>query len=157
MAAHEVDDRPVHRLIPMVAPLLAACLLSVAFPLDGDAAPSPSFFRTPSGNIGCVYAPAGSGFQASVRCDIRSGLKPKPARPKRCDLDYGDSYTLFRTGRAVVTCHGDTALDPQAPVLAYGKTWRRNGLACSSKAVGLRCTNPAGHGFFLSRARSYRF
>ena len=42
-------------------------------------------------------------------------------------------------------------------VLRYGTTWRRNGLVCSSKAIGLRCSNPAGHGFFMSRARSYRF
>ena len=115
------------------------------------------FFRTPSGNIGCVYAPAEQGRQASLRCDIRSGLRPKPARPARCDLDYGDSYELPRSGRAIVVCHGDTALDPHAPVLAYGRIWRRGGLACSSKAVGLRCTNARRHGFFMSRAHSYRF
>jgi hypothetical protein len=114
-------------------------------------------FRTPSGNIGCVYASAGYGLPASVRCDIRSLLKPKPAKPKNCHLDYGDSFTLLRTGRALVTCHGDTALDPHAPVLAYGKVWRRNGFTCTSKAAGLRCSNPSGHGFFLSRAHSYRF
>jgi hypothetical protein len=57
----------------------------------------------------------------------------------------------------MVTCHGDTAIDPHAPVLAYGKTWRRNGFTCTSKAIGLRCTNTSGHGFFISRARSYRF
>ena len=56
-----------------------------------------------------------------------------------------------------MVCHGDTALDPHAPVLTYGKTWQRNGLKCISKAVGLRCTNAGGHGFFLSRAHSYRF
>jgi hypothetical protein len=114
-------------------------------------------FRTPSGNIGCVYSSAGNGLPASVRCDIRSLLKPKPAKPKNCHLDYGDSFTLLRTGRALVTCHGDTALDPHAPVLAYGKVWRRNGFTCTSKAAGLRCSNPSGHGFFLSRAHSYRF
>jgi hypothetical protein len=94
---------------------------------------------------------------ASVRCDIRSLLKPKPAKPRNCHLDYGDSFTLLRTGRALVTCHGDTALDPHAPVLSYGKVWRRNGFTCASRTTGLRCSNPSGHGFFLSRAHSYRF
>lgn len=142
----------------------AACLLVVlataawATPA-GLAAPDGTviFFRTPSGNIGCVYASAEAGLPASVRCDIRSGLRPVPARPKNCHLDYGDSYELPKTGRAVVVCHGDTAIDPHAPVLAYGKTWQRNGLKCSSKVVGLRCSNAGGHGFFLSRAHSYRF
>ena len=115
------------------------------------------FFRTPSGNLGCVYAAAQPGLQASLRCDIRSGLKPKPARPRKCDLDYGDSYELPKVGRTIVVCHGDTALDPHAPVLAYGRTWQHNGLRCTSKTVGLRCTNRAGHGFFMSRAHSYRF
>src|SRR5436305_12322201 len=137
----------------MAAVKLAAALLAVlgAAALSGLASAESrsgiAFFRTPSGNIGCVYAPAEAGRQASLRCDIRSGLRPKPARPKRCDLDYGDSYELPKTGRAIVVCHGDTALDPHAPVLAYGKVWRRYGLTCSSKPVGLRCTNTSGHGF----------
>jgi hypothetical protein len=73
------------------------------------------------------------------------------------NLDYGDSYELPKTGRTIVVCHGDTALDPHAPALAYGKTWQQAGLKCTSKTVGLRCTNKSGHGFFLSRAHSYRF
>jgi uncharacterized protein DUF6636 len=116
-----------------------------------------AFFRTPSGNIGCVYSAAAPGSKAGLRCDIRSGIKPRPARPKGCDLDYGDSYEIGRTGRAILVCHGDTALDPRAKALAYGRTWRRNGITCRSKTTGLRCSNAAGHGFFMSRARSYRF
>jgi hypothetical protein len=118
-----------------------------------------TFFRTPSGNIGCVYSSEGvaEAMRSSVRCDIRSGLRPKPPRPRGCDLDYGDSYELPRSARAAVVCHGDTAIDPHAPVLAYGKTWRRNGFVCISRATGLRCSNTGGHGFFLSRAHSYRF
>jgi hypothetical protein len=115
------------------------------------------FFRTPSKNIGCVYSPAEPGRQAALRCDIRSGLRPKPARPARCDLDYGDSYELSKSGRTIIVCHGDTALDPHARVLRYGTTWRRNGFVCTSRPIGLRCSNPSGHGFFMSRAHSYRF
>jgi len=102
-----------------------------------------SAFRTPSGNIGCVYSPAEPGYAASLRCDIRSGLRPKPARPKRCDLDYGDSFEVAKTGRAIV--------------VRYGKVWRRDGFACASRSTGLRCSNARGHGFFMSRSHSYRF
>jgi hypothetical protein len=115
-----------------------------------------SGFRTPSGNIGCIYA-TGFGKGPSLRCDIRSGLRPKPARPKNCDLDWGDSYNMGATGRVFVTCHGDTAIDPRSRVLRYGATWKKSGFVCTSKRTGLRCRNRGGHGFFLSRRRSYRF
>ena len=113
-------------------------------------------FRTPSGNIGCMYASDPS-FAPNLRCDIRSRLRPVPPRPAKCDLDWGDSYELNLTGRARLTCHGDTAIDPRARVLAYGVTWRRNGFSCVSRLAGLTCRNRSGHGFFLSRKRSYRF
>ena len=109
-------------------------------------------FRTPSGNIGCVYSAGLPGAGApTVRCDIRSRLKPSPKPPASCPLDYGDSIQVSRTGKAILVCHGDTAIDPTSRVLAYGSTWRRDGLACASRATGLRCTNADSHGFFLSR------
>ena len=46
---------------------------------------------------------------------------------------------------------GDTAVLPNAPVLAYGRTWRRSGIVCRSRRTGLRCTNRTGHGFTLAR------
>jgi hypothetical protein len=135
--------------------LAIATLLLLCGP--GAAGATVISFRTPSGNIGCVYA-SGLGGGPSLRCDIRSGLKPKPPRPRGCvDLDWGDSYELSRTGRAVVTCHGDTAILQNARVLRYGTTWARGGFSCSSRVSGLRCRNASGHGFFLSRSRSYRF
>jgi hypothetical protein len=113
-------------------------------------------FRTPSGNIGCVYA-SGSGSPTSLRCDIRSGLQPRPHKPPGCRLDWGDSYSVNANGRVVVTCHGDTAILPNARVLHYGTRWRRGGFTCRSRIVGLRCENRSGHGFFLSRQHSSRF
>ena len=96
-------------------------------------------------------------MRASLRCDIRSGIKPKPAQPKSCELDFGDSYEIRTTGRTILVCHGDTAIDPRAKVLAYGKTWRTSPFTCASLKSGLRCKNGSGHGFFLSREHSYRF
>jgi hypothetical protein len=113
-------------------------------------------FRTPSGNIGCVFA-SGLGTPASLRCDIRSRLRPRPQRPRGCDLDWGDSYEMTATGRVGLTCHGDTAIIPSSRVLAYGSRWTHAGFTCRSRASGLTCRNRAGHGFFLSRQHSYRF
>jgi hypothetical protein len=113
-------------------------------------------FRMPSGNIGCVYT-SGLGPGASLRCDIRTGLRRRPPRPRACDVDWGDSYTLGRTGRARVTCHGDTAILLRSHVLAYGSSWTRGGFTCTSRLRGLRCRNASDHGFFLSRSHSYRF
>jgi hypothetical protein len=113
-------------------------------------------FKTPSGNIGCIYEPAFQG-PASIRCDIHSGLRPKPKRPPNCDLDFGDSLGMSSRGRAYVVCHGDTAFDPRAHVLQYGTSLVRPGFRCLSQTTGLRCTNAAGHGFFLSRERWQAF
>jgi hypothetical protein len=131
-------------LLPIVAVLLA-----VAWPA---AASTVYLFRTPTGNIGCAYSVGLDGFAApTVRCDIRSRLHPEPRPPANCRLDSGDSIQIFRLGPATLVCHGDTAIDPSAPVLAYGHTWRRSGLTCVSQRAGLRCLNRSGHGFFLSR------
>ena len=147
--------RPYHRVVRRIALILG--LAAIAYVTVTAAASAVVLqFRTPSGNIGCAYA-TGLRQKPSLRCDIRTGLEPKPARPKNCDLDWGDSYELGATGRAFVTCHGDTAIDPRSHPLRYGSTWRKNAFVCTSKRVGLRCRNTSGHGFFLSRRRSYRF
>jgi len=110
----------------------------------------PVSFRTPSGAIGCA---SGTG----LRCDIRSGLRPTPPKPPSCTLDWGLGYSLQATGPAAPVCAGDTAIDPGSRPVAYGTTWHRGAFKCISKVTGLRCSNRDGHGFFLSRARSFRF
>ncbi len=136
--------------------LLCAALLAAVAAGSASASP-PRFFQTPSRNIGCIYAPASAGERAYLRCDIGGGLHPLPPRPKSCDLDWGYGYSMFATGPARPFCAGDTARDPRAPVLQYGRTWRGGAFACLSRSVGLRCTNRSGHGFFLSREHSYTF
>ena len=111
-------------------------------------------FHTPSGNIGCAYSADPSFGGPSLRCDILSGLKPKPKRA--CSLDL-TGFSLRPTGRAGVVCAGDTAVDRRSPLLGYGKRWSRGGFTCTSSKAGLRCRNRSAHGFFLSRTRSYRF
>jgi hypothetical protein len=114
-------------------------------------------FRTPSANIGCVFSSEPGRVGPYLRCDILSGLKPKPARPKGCTLDWTFGFQLRWKGRATTVCAGDTAVDRRARVLRYGKTWSRGGFTCVSRRTGLRCKNRAGHGFLLSKQHSYRF
>jgi hypothetical protein len=103
-------------------------------------------FKTPSGNIVCAY------YNRSLRCDIRSGLSPKPSRPRGCPsyTDFGQGLTLGPR-RAAVVCAGDTVLGEASPALAYGRVWRRGPITCRSRITGLTCKNTLGHGFFLSR------
>jgi hypothetical protein len=61
--------------------------------------------------------------------------------------------SLRASGRARPNCAGDTVYDSRARILAYGQVWRRGGLTCWSRTVGLRCTNAQRHGFTLARER----
>jgi hypothetical protein len=111
------------------------------------------FFQTPTHNIGCLYQSS----PAALRCDIRSGLKPPPSKPKGCTVDWTGGYQVGATGRAQKVCAGDTVLSADARVVRYGTTWRAGPFTCKSSISGLRCKNRSGHGFFLSRRHSYRF
>jgi hypothetical protein len=113
-------------------------------------------FRTPSGNIRCAYEHY-SFAPIDLRCDILTGLKPLPPRPKGCDLDWGFGYRMRQRGPARVFCAGDTVSGPTAPVLGYGKTRQFGVFRCTSTRAGLRCVNSTGNGFLLSRTHSYTF
>ena len=112
-----------------------------------------TFIQTPSHNIGCLY----QNSPAALRCDIRSGLKPPPSKPRGCTVDWTGGYQVGATGRAHKVCAGDTVLSANARVVRYGTTWRGGPFTCKSSTSGLRCKNRSGHGFFLSRQHSYRF
>ena len=107
-------------------------------------------FKTPSRNIYCA---AGGG----LRCDIRSGVRPRPAHPSSCTVDYGQGVELSRRGRAKYVCAGDTVLGLNVPTLRYGQTWSRGGVTCTSRSTGLTCRNKSGRGFFMSRERTRLF
>ena len=133
-------------LLPVAA---AGFVLAAALPASGSTIAS---FRTPTGNIGCVFSAGLDGAEKpTIRCDIRSRLRPEPRAPKSCPLDYGDSIQVYRLGHPILVCHGDTAIDPGSRVLQYGHTFRRDGLSCTSYVYGLNCSNRSGHGFFMSR------
>ena len=99
-------------------------------------------FKMPSGNIGCRLR------GTTLRCDIRSGLKPPPAAS--CAGDWGGAV-LTSHGAARPSCASDTIYDNSAPLLDYGSTWSGGGITCLSGTSGLECSSLTGHSFFLSR------
>jgi hypothetical protein len=111
-------------------------------------------FQTPSKNIGCLYAPAGAGRAAYLRCDILSGVKPKPGG--NCQLDW-TGFTMAARTRARPTCAGDTVYERSARILRYGSSWRGGPFVCRSRRSELRCTNAVRRGFSLARGRSFAF
>jgi hypothetical protein len=110
-------------------------------------------FVMPSGNIGCIYTPAGG-------TDV---YEPVDGGPEvSCDR-IAPSYvniTLGPKGKAVLTenpgeqgcCGGDN-------VFAYGNTaWLGDDFFCSSSEAGLICETPdEKHGLCLSRTRTLHY
>ncbi len=130
----KADTGSITRALLLIAGLAAPLLC--AFPTSANASDFEQF-RTPSGNIGCVYG------DGSLRCDIRSRIVPAPPKPKGCDLDWGGGYGLHKTGRAYVICAGDTAIDPHSRMIAYGTTWQRGAFRCASRLEGYAARTPA--------------
>lgn len=114
---------------------LATAVLVLAAPAAAQAEIAP--FVTPSKQIYCAYISDGGG---QIRCDA---------------LFLNDRGFLLNTsGKARRIKITDTIADPDAPVLAYGKTFRRGPFRCTSRRAGLTCEHRSnGHGFFLSRER----
>jgi hypothetical protein len=106
-------------------------------------------FRSPSANIGCAA------FAGSVRCDIRDRDWSPPPRPARCpdEVDFGQGIEIGPTGSPHFVCAGDTALNPTATPLPYGRADSAGQVRCTSATAGITCRNPGGRGFFLSRQR----
>jgi hypothetical protein len=110
-------------------------------------APAASFatiraFRSPSGAIGCIYY-RDPHTKAFVRCDVE-GAGDKAWRLRK----HGHAKRIHAT---------DSALDPRAPVLAYGKTRSFGTMHCTSRMTGMTCKNRDGHGFRLSREKQRTF
>ena len=113
------------------------------------------FFQSPTGNIHCMIA---TGDDAEARCDMIALMPTYRQPPQDCDLDWGSSFAVGLSSRnGLLACVGDTVIDPGSIVLGYGRTLSLGGFDCSSEKSGMTCTNPAGHGFTLSRAQQRLF
>ena len=113
------------------------------------------FFRSPTGNIACLFA---VGQVTEVRCDMLQLNRSFTTPPKDCDLEWGDSFSVAEgERRGGLVCHGDTVNDPSAQMLDYGSSLSYGGIACLSAKSGVTCQNADGHGFFLSRKQQKVF
>lgn len=113
-------------------------------------------FRTPSGNVHCMYDPGDAGPPAvppNIRCDILKVEGPLPAPPRSCDGEWGRSFVIGQEDNiGQMICAGDAVFSDETPVLAYGSAWQEAGFTCTSEETGLSCFNAKRHGFTLSRS-----
>jgi hypothetical protein len=137
-------------VLALAAPVLG--LLSLAGPA---AAQDYLGFQSPTGNIHCaIYTWAGG---AEARCDLRELTPSYTRRPAGCELDWGNAFAVAAVGEGALVCAGDTVIDPRNPVLPYGQAVSLGGISCVSAETGMTCTNAAGHGFSVARARQRLF
>lgn len=112
-------------------------------------------FQSPTGNIHCaIYTWDG---EAEARCDLRDYTPSYTRRPEGCDLDWGMAFAVRALGPGVLACVGDTVRDPRNPVLPYGEAVSMGGISCVSARTGMTCTNAAGHGFSVAKAKQRLF
>lgn len=105
-------------------------------------------FVMPSGNIGCIYTPAGGS----------TVYTPADGGPElSCDR-VAPSYRRFvlsASGKAkMITNVGDPSCCGGDNSLPYGTTWYLDPYTCTSSTKGLTCTRDDGHGFFISKAKT---
>jgi hypothetical protein len=147
----------MHRRVIAGLAFLVAATLAAAGVAGATVATSASIlrhasFQTPTHNIGCQL------LGGVARCDIRHRTYTLPPRPRSCShiVAFGQGVLVGKSGKARIVCAGDTVLNPDLPVLAYGSSDTFGRFTCKSASVGLTCTNQiTGHGFFLS-IQSYR-
>jgi hypothetical protein len=136
--------------------LATAALAAATLPAT---APAASGFRMPGGQITCATLTAKQAGAAGLYCSS--------TYIKRMVYDGQGVVRLTRSGRARVVRSGNDLLllivgfrptggrSPR-PILSHGRTWRRSGYTCRSRASGLTCRR-SGHGFLLSRKRQRYF
>ena len=131
--------------------------LAIGAVLAGPALAEPQSFPTdsgqetfvsPSGNIGCVYTPAG-GTDIYVPADGGPELFCDRVEPTYLRFTLGAEGPATRTGDV-----GDPGCCGSENTLDYGAIWRVDPFTCISMEAGLACTRDDNHGFFISRARS---
>ncbi len=135
---------------------MKALVLFVALSLSSTAqAQDYVAFHSPSGNIQCAIF---GGDYAGVRCDMGELTQTFRQRPAGCEFDWGFSFGVEPESRkGYLACVSDAVADAAGLELGYGQQISLFGLTCTSEKSGMTCTNPAGHGFSLSKARQDLF
>ncbi len=132
--------------------LLALALLVSAAPAQAQ---NYIAFHSPSENIQCaIYG----GDYAGARCDMVELTPSFTKPPPDCDFDWGFSFGVDpQSGKGYLACVSDAVADPAGLTLDYGAQIGLAGITCTSAKTGMRCTNTAGHGFAISKAKQSLF
>jgi hypothetical protein len=136
-------QRPIARIGRYAIPFaMAAVFAAAAFAQE-----VPNGFRSPTGNIQCLFFDA-----SSVRCNIAAVSNPLTQRPADCELEWGHDYGVGANSReGERLCVGDT-IAGSYPVLHYGESAGYGAVICRSARKGVTCVNRMGAGFELSRS-----
>ena len=114
-----------------------------AFPVAPDGTVS---FVMPSGNVGCLYIPAG-GTATYATFTGQEELHCTRVEP---------TYTVVILDHAqrhpVPIASGEMPGLDAGPVLPYGRFWQQGAFTCLSAQSGLTCTNATGAGLRMARA-----
>lgn len=103
-------------------------------------------FVMPSGNVACIYTPAGG---SSVYTPADGGPELSCDRAEPTYL----RFTLAASGPAEVRGDvGDASCCGGTNTLAYGSTWSMPPYACTATSAGLDCKR-GGNGFFIAKAK----
>jgi hypothetical protein len=130
--------------------LLAVTALVLGASAPASAATLPGF-RSPSGNVSCLFNPA----PAAMLCKLTHADYARPLQARCNGLDWR-GFLLPAAHKGAVNCSGGilynpTTQHPATITLAYGKTWRQEMFSCTSQVTGVTCSSRLGHGIFISR------
>ena len=112
-------------------------------------------FHSPSGNIQCAIF---TGDYAGVRCDMSELTPSYRAAPPDCEFDWGSSFAVDAgSPKGYLACVSDAVANDNGLELGYREAVALGGFECRSETSGMTCTNAAGHGFAISKARQKLF
>jgi hypothetical protein len=132
--------------------VIALLVLGTSAPASATTLPG---FRSPSGNISCLFIPSSGGAPATILCKLAHADYAQALQTRCQGLDW-HGFLLPAARKGAINCSGGILYNPttQHPTyitLAYGKTWRQKMFSCTSQVNGVNCSNPHGHGMFISR------
>lgn len=107
-------------------------------------------FQTEAHNIECYFIRS----TESLRCDIRTGLKPPPRKAAGCTRRM-TGYEMKVVGHPQAVCAPEAVLLPILRVLKARTSWLFHGFRCYAGHSSIRCRNQVFEGFFLSKRRSH--
>ena len=149
-----------HFIAALFVCALAACsppAAETSAPADGGAAPANAAataatpgvqvtFMAPSGNIACIYTPAG-GTEVYQTADGGAELS--------CDRNEPDyvRIVLPEAGPAQIVATDERSCC-SGEVIPYGDRWMDGPFICDVTEAGVRCASTEDHGFTLSRTQA---